>query len=308
MSKKIFCLLLFLLLFTGSIPIVLAAATYDFSIGTRKDDASWNFAGDTNGENPNIQSELKWTNLRIKEAKLKWRNDIDNNSFWEGSAGYGWIYSGQSEDSDYAGDNRTGMYSRSISNSGNGHVVDVTLGYGYYIDKQEKSKIALIAGYAVNKQYMVMTDGNQIYSDGVYQTQPLGPFDGLNSTYNARWNGPYFGIDIEHQANKKLNWFTRLEYHFAEYHGECNWNLQPALAHPKSFEQIADGSGTVLTMGVKYKMDRDWTLQTKVSFSRFNTDTGIFRAYLADGTSAETQLNEADWNSRSISLSITKKF
>lgn len=292
----------------GWVNVAAAKTTYDVSVGERKDKVNWNFAGDMDGENPNVQSELKWTDLKIYEVRLNGKSDINDKSFVEGSVGYGWIHGGHNQDSDYMGNNRTEMYSRSENNAGNGHVVDGSIGYGYYINKQEKSKIALVAGYSVNKQSLTMTDGDQTYSDFYYQTQPIGPFSGLNSTFNTRWHGPYIGLSFEKQASEKLKILTRFEYHFTKYHAEGNWNLSSAYAHPKSIEQSASGYGTVFSIGTEYQMNEEWALNAKMNFSRFKSKNGLHKAFAADGTTGETRLNEAKWDSRAINLSVTKNF
>lgn len=288
--------------------VVCAKTTYDFSAGDRKDEVNFNFAGDMDGKNPNVQSELKWTDLKIYEVRLNGKSDINDKSFVEGSVGYGWIHSGHNQDSDYATDNRTGMFSRSENNAGNGHVVDGSIGYGYYIDKRKNSKTAFVTGYSVNKQALRITDGDQTYSDFYYQSQPIGPFSGLNSTFDTRWHGPYIGLSFEKQASKKIKILTRFEYHFTKYHAEGNWNLSSAYAHPKSIEQSASGYGTVFSVGSEYQMDKEWALKAKINFSRFKSKDGLHKAFVANGTSAETRLNEANWDSRAINLSVTKKF
>lgn len=292
----------------GGVNVAFAKTTYDFSAGDRKDELNFNYAGDINGQNPNVYSELKWTDLKIYEVRLNGKSDLNNKSFIEGSVGYGWIYRGHNQDSDYMGDNRTGMFSRSENDAGNGHVVDASIGYGYYINKQKKSKTALVAGYSVNKQSLSMTDGNQTFSDFVYQYQPLGSFSGLNNSFDARWNGPYMGVVFEKKANDKLKLFTRVEYHLTKYYAEANWNLISAFAHPKSFEEISDGHGTVFTVGTEYKMDNEWVIKAKMNFCRFKSKNGLIRQFLADGTTGEARLNETNWNSRSFDLSLTKDF
>ncbi|MBP2634063.1 MAG: hypothetical protein H6Q70_4691 [Firmicutes bacterium] len=304
--KSIFCLIL--LVIVGGINVAAAKTTYDLSAGDRKDKLNFNIAGDINGQNPNVFSELKWTNLKTYEIRLNGKSDINDRAFLEGSVGYGWIHSGHNQDSDYATDNRTGMFSRSENNAGNGHVVDGSIGYGYYIDKRTNSNTAFVAGYSVSKQALRITDGNQTYSDFYYQTQPIGPFSGLNSTFDTRWKGPYIGLSYEKQASKKLNFFTRFEYHFINYYAEGNWNLSSAYAHPKSIEQSASGYGTVFSVGTEYQMDKEWALKAKLNFSRFKSKDGVHKAFAADGNIYEMRLNEANWNSRVINLSLTKNF
>jgi hypothetical protein len=86
--KSIVCLA-FLEIFK-CIKVATAETTYDLSAGDRTDKLNFNVAG-----------------------------DINDRSFLEGSVGYGLIHSGHNQDSDYATENRTGMFSRSENNDGN---------------------------------------------------------------------------------------------------------------------------------------------------------------------------------------------
>jgi hypothetical protein len=200
------------------------------------------------------------------------------------------------------------MFSRSENNAGNGHVVDGSIGYGYYIDKQINSNIALVVGYSVSKQALRITDGNQTYSDFYYQTQPTGSFSGLNSTFDTCWRGPYIGLSYEKQTSKKMKIFTRFEYHYTNYDAEGNWNLSSAYAHPKSIGQSASGYGTVFGVGTEYQMNKEWALKAKLNFSHFKSKGGLHRAFVADGNIYEMHLNEAEWDSRSINISVARKF
>ncbi len=60
--KSILCLIALVTFVNGN--VVCAKTTYDFSAGDRKDEVNFNFAGDMDGKNPNVQSELKWTDLK----------------------------------------------------------------------------------------------------------------------------------------------------------------------------------------------------------------------------------------------------
>ena len=69
--------------------------------GYRADNLDFNIAGDINGNNPNIISELTWDDLESYQLKfqgsLVWPDIIA----LRGSVNYGWIYDGKNQDSDY---------------------------------------------------------------------------------------------------------------------------------------------------------------------------------------------------------------
>ena len=82
--------------------------------GYRLDDLDWSIAGNLNGTNPNIVSELTWSDLESYQLKLGGKGTIDRVFYLRGSAAFGWVLSGDVQDSDYNGDDRTQEFSRSI--------------------------------------------------------------------------------------------------------------------------------------------------------------------------------------------------
>jgi hypothetical protein len=300
--RQLLSSLCFTMLLVFGVASTALADTTDFSAGSRTDNLNWNIAGNLQGTTPNVLSELKWTDLKIFELKLHNRHDLNDKSFLDTSLGYGWIRSGKNQDSDYNLDNRQGEFSRSNNNSSGDHVTDGSIAYGYYLVKQDKTKTAALAGYAVNQQDLRITNGYQTIGG------TIGPFSGLNSTYDARWNGPFVGISHEQAASDKLSFIGRIEYHFSgKYRGEGNWNLRTDLANP-SFIDTSDANGTVFSLGAIYKIDDSWKLQGGFSYSKFKASDGIKVVNFSNGTTASTKLNEVNWNSTSYTLSVTKAF
>lgn len=283
------------------------ADTMDVSLGQRTDNLNWNIAGNIQGTTPNVLSELKWTDLKIFELKLHNRHELDDNSFIDASLGYGWITSGKNQDSDYTSDNRQGEFSRSNNAANGDNVIDGAIAYGYYLNKEDKANTTMLVGYSVNKQNLRMTNGYQtISTSGV--TPAIGAFSGLNSTYDARWNGPFVGISHEQAAGDKLSFNCRAEYHFnGAYYGESDWNLRTDLGNPSTID-TANATGKVLSLGAVYRLDDSSKLQAGFSYSQFKASDGIKSYNYADGTTGSTKLNEANWNSRAYTLSATKTF
>lgn len=279
------------------------------SAGKRNDSLDWNIAGNTSGSKPNILSELKWNNLDIFQVKVAGKavfasEGVKGEGYYlRGSMGYGWINSGTNQDSDYAGDDRSGEYSRSNNNAGNGSVADFTLGMGYRSRFDLDSSVldvAPLAGYSQHRQNLTITDG--------YQTIPAtGAFAGLYSTYKARWQGPWMGIDF--------NWMTAalglhagFEYHIASYRAEANWNLRSDFNHPKSFEHFANGTGLVYTFGGDYNLGKNWLLAVDFDYQKWQASGGIDRTYFSNGITADTRLNEVNWRSYAYMVGIRKRF
>ncbi len=276
-------------------------ASFAFNNGYRSDDLDWNIAGDSAGSNPNILSELNWSDLKIYQLKAEGKVILDW-FYLRGSMDYGWILDGENQDSDYLGDNRTLEFSRSNNSSDNGNVMDASVGVGFSFEPGPGwLRITPLAGYSLHEQNLTMTDG--------FQTFPaIGPFSGLNSTYDTQWNGPWAGIDFAIEASRRLTLFGSFEYHWADYEAEANWNLRTDFAHPKSFEQIADGKGIVISAGGTYAIDRHWLINANFDYLNWSTDAGIDRTFFADGTTLSTRLNEVNWSSFAALFGIMYRF
>lgn len=276
----------------------------DFSAGHRQDSFDWNIAGDTNGQNPNILSELKWKDLKIYQVNAAAKSVFDKKLRLEASYGYGWIYDGDNQDSDYLGNNRTWEFSRSNNKAEGDNVSNWSLGLGYQfnLDKFSESLVCdnatftLLGGYSMHIQNLIMTDGSQTIPN-------TGGFDGLHSTYDTEWKGPWLGAELE-GTRGKIKGFFRYERHWADYYAEADWNLRDDFSHPVSFAHDSSGEGNLITAGVGYEIKDNCTLYLKTDIQDWKTKAGLDRTFYPDGTSADTMLNRVNWKSTSILIGI----
>ena len=280
-----------------------------FSGGYRRDDLDWNIAGDINGNNPNILSELTWDDIESYQVKfqgsLVWPRIIT----LRGSVNYGWIFDGDNQDSDYLGDNRSFEFSRSNNSTDDGDVWDasIAVGYPFRFGQTVIGTVIPLVGYSHHEQELKITDG--------YQTIPsLGSFPGLDSSYDTQWKGPWIGIDLRFKAREiktfahRFETYFTYEYHWADYDAEANWNLRDDLAHPKSFKHDADGNGYVIGAGFNFVLHQHWALNFNFDYQDWSTDNGTSKVFFADGTSAKTRLNEVNWTSYALSLGLSLRF
>jgi len=278
------------------------ASKFELSAGYRVDDFDWNIAGDTTGENPNILSELTWNDIEIWQIKLQNKTIIRKTFYFRGSVAYGWIFEGENQDSDFNGNDRTLEWSRSNNSGDDGNVFDASLGIGYpFTFGKGKFRMSPLLGYSYHEQNLTISDGNQ--------TIPLlGPFPNLDSTYETEWDGPWLGLDLVFQLNKKHTMFAEIEYHWADYYAVADWNLRPDYAHPKSFEHVADGNGMVVSVGWTYLFHRRWALDVTIDYQNWSTDHGVDRVFTAAGGTAETRLNEVNWESFTAMIGLAYHF
>jgi len=278
------------------------------STGYRVDDLDWNIAGDINGNNPNILSELEWEGLESLQLKIANKTVFNQLFLLRGSLAYGWIFDGENQDSDYLGDNRTFEFSRSNNNSDDGNVLDASFGIGWqFTFGRSDFVMAPVIGYSYHEQNLTITDGEQTIP-------PSGSFPGLDSTYETEWKGPFIGLGFTFRTDEKskitpeIETFISIEYHWADYYAEADWNLRTDFAHPKSFEHEADGHGIVFSTVVKFLFDYHWSLNINLDYQNWSTDAGDDRVFFANGTIAETQLNEVNWTSYAIMAGIEYHF
>ncbi|MCR4337759.1 MAG: TonB-dependent receptor [Candidatus Omnitrophica bacterium] len=276
--------------------------------GYRNDDFDWNIAGDINGNNPNVLSELTWSDLAMYQVQAQGQLIIAEHWVADGLASYSDIYDGENQDSDFLANQRTLEFSRSNNQSDNGRVVDLSGGVGYRFSHHsdldwfavDQLWVTPLVGYSQHKQDLVITDG--------FQTVPAtGPFAGLHSQYDTEWKGPWWGVELE-GTRGKLGGTLRAEYHMVDYYAEADWNLRSDFQHPKSFEHEADGRGLVFRMGLNYQLTRFLSLDFQGTFQDWETDHGIDRVFFSSGSIAETRLNEVNWESYSLLAGATVRF
>jgi len=278
------------------------------STGYRVDDLSWNIAGNISGSNPNVLSELTWSNLETLQAAVSGRALINEWLYLRGSFGYGWAFSGDNVDSDFSGNDRTQEYSRSTNSADGSTVLDAAIGLGYQFSfLSGRFRLSPLLGYSHSAQALTLKDGVQVISTPSL-TPPAGPIQGLDSTYDASWLGPWLGIDLSFKVTEKVTLFGSIEYHWATFDAEGNLNLRNDLAHPKSFEHDADGKGFLIALRVDYFLTGPWTLNMALNYQKWSTDTGLDRLYYANGSIAETRLNEVNWDSYALMLGIVYRF
>jgi hypothetical protein len=277
------------------------------STGYRMDNLDWNIAGDQNGQNPNIISELEFDDIEIDQRGLE-ANLLVNQIYSRGSIHFGNIKDGECTDSDYDEDNRKGLWSRSKSEINNDDAFDMSAGVGYqFAFIGEKLKIAPLIGGSYHQQNLRLTAAVQTEATQG-RTPDVGPIPGLNSTYETEWRSLWLGMDIGFEVLTHLFLSSSLEYHRADYQANADWNLRSDLQHPVSFTHEANGEGLVVNIGINYFFAEHWDIGLTYDRQRWSASKGNCRFFLATGQTSAQRLNEVNWNSRSIDFSVSYAF
>ena len=282
---------------------------FTLSAGYRQDDLDWSIAGNSDGENPNILSELTWDDIDSYQVSLQGSMVWPDRIAVRGYVNYGWIFDGDNQDSDYLGDNRTLEFSRSNNKTDDDDLWDVSLaiGYPFRFGQMVLGTLTPLLGYSYHEQNLNITDGNQTIPD-------LGPFPGLDSSYETEWYGPWIGFDLRFKARDitafahRFETYFSYEYHWFDYEAEADWNLRDDFAHPKSFEHDADGNGWKIGTGFNVWFHRNWALNFNFDYHDWSTDGGRDKVFFSDGGTAETKLNEVNWTSYAVSLGVSLRF
>jgi len=275
------------------------------SIGFRIDNLEWSIA-DKDGH-PNILSELEFNDLFILQAGIDLNISI-HKLYFRSTFNYGEIIDGICTDSDYILDNRNGLFSRSESKIINDNIQDISLGFGYHFYSGNKEfKITPLFGVSEHSQNLRMTSGVQTFATpGI--TPPIGPFSGLNSTYQSKWSGGWLGMDVLFKPAGNFSLTSSLEYHMTNYRAKADWNLRQDFAHPVSYIHKANGNGIVFKAGLNIILDKHWNMGLMHIWQDWWTYNGIDQVYFSSGNTDSTRLNGVNWESQAINFFLSYKF
>lgn len=261
---------------------------WDLDMIHRNDSFRWSIAGDSNGANPNVLSELTWTDIETWPMAASLGIGLGPRLELQARGLFAMIGRGYVQDSDYDGDDRTLEFSRSNNQTAGDVLYDLSGAVVYHFVANSRWSVAAKLGYSREAQHFRMVNG--------FQTIPAdGSFAGLNSTYQASWNGPFLGLNSLYRGGW-VDLTGDIEYHWAAYYGEGDWNLRDNLAHPVSFIHQASGNGWRIDLGMAVKLTDHWRIRFNMQTGDWNAGPGLDQVLASDGSTIETQLNEVAWN------------
>lgn len=165
------------------------------------------------------------------------------------------------------------------------------------------------AGYSRQEDNIRITDGVQILAtDFFIPTPPVGPFSGLNSTFNTEWWGWRFGFREQARLSKKVS----LEGKFAfgpslAYKGEGTWNLRPDFAKP-SFRQTAIARVIEVSASAEWNFWKAFKLEGGYLGWFHNATNGLSRTFFSDGTQSEIKLEKAGNSHSGLFAALSWKY
>jgi len=264
----------------------------------KNENLQWSIAGNSNGQNPNILSEVSWKNLKTRGAGLDIQANIWSGLSFKGKYQHGYIYAGNATDTDYAQDNKTNPTYHASLNSNQGDINSYFAGLSYLLIIYHRLSFSPYAGYTKNKQSLLLKSNDN--SSQINEKK-------LNSTYTTNWTGTEIGLDADMAVNNWINFKVGLSYAQVRYAASADWNLIDAFAHPLSFSHRANGYQTNLNLQTAFQVLPQFSVFIRGNYLHRETGTGTDQLFLADGQNVISQFNGAKGNSKGIGLGICYK-
>ncbi len=275
-----------------------ASGNVDFSLGAREDYLRWSISD--YDRNPDILSELTWKDLHTTYIALRGRYEIDN-FVAAASYGFGYIASGDNQDSDYHSSGRNDEFSRSNNDTNGDDVRDREISAGVVFLSRHIVKLTGGFGYARREIDLVITNG--------YQTIPTpGPIYNLRSTYSATINGPLVWFGGEIHFYPQLAGEFAVKKGFYAYSANADWNLRDEFAHPRSYSQSTDGESNSIALRLRWNVSPVSVLSFGIDYEKFTASGGYTRFYLADGTVGQQPMHAVEFWTWVLSAGIGASF
>lgn len=217
----------------------------------------------------------------------------------QGSLGFGKIDSGKSTDTDLIDG---WLISESEADlDGDIFMADTTL-FLRLFPWEEKSSSYLdgFIGFSYYREKLNMTNGVQTKNSWILPT-PLGPFQGLNSTYEFRWTSLPVGLKGNLVLNKEvapglysISLVGSAAFGYSSYRGEGTWNLRTDWKQNPSFKHEATGSVFLFNSGLIYQPIKHISIGAGYQLQRYRAKDGTETIFFANGREVKTSLDEVN--------------
>ncbi|MDN5288678.1 MAG: hypothetical protein JWR38_4952 [Mucilaginibacter sp.] len=263
--------------------------------GYQQENFHWSIAGNSNGQNPNVYSELKWQHVggQTINATAQW-------NVWKRFSLYAdyskqFILSGTVTDTDYGADNRSNATYHETFNADKGNTQSWNAGAGFILFNDALFSLIPYAGYGISKQSLHLFDRS-------------GNFPELNSTYQASWKGPFIKVTSSIWIIQQLKFVADVTYNQVSYNANANWNLIQTFQHPVSYRHHANGYGINAGGQFVYAVYHYLSVHAGGGYFSWKTGSGTDELYLKSGETDKTQLNEAVRNGFNLQGGLSLAF
>lgn len=272
--------------------------------GVRQDALQWSIAGYHKGRYSNLLSELTWRDVRSVNVGAKYYNSLDEDVGGYIKFNYGMIVDGKTQDSDYAGHNRTEELNRSYSETNDGALIDFSaaLGPNFHLSREASSALVVrpMLGFSYNSQYFKMSHLHNVYPDE-YTYKPI------HSTYTSSWYGPFIAGEWYATLRRGVQFNGGVGLHYGYYRGQGNWGLRDDFQHPVSFKQSTDSAlGRTLHLSLDVQMSKQWVTTYGFEYAYWESGAGTDTTYFSNGYVGSTPFNGAEWSSYLLRIGIKR--
>lgn len=267
--------------------------TFAFYGDDSSEDFKWSIAGNSNGQNPNVLSEVIWTKRKGTGVGLDVDLNIWSHIFFKGSYHKAFIRSGTATDHDYAADNRTQPTYSAFLKSDEGHNTRYLAALAYEVRLHEMLTVIPYAGYSSSRQSLSLKN---------FEEEKGGRK--LNSSYQADWRGAVVGVDLRVARLRRINVDAGFNYQQLDYTGLADWNLIDAFSHPLSFKHTAKGFESQVLLRLGFRINSMFSAYLRGEYRYAETGRGIDQLFLADGQERESRFNGAVRKGKGIGAGI----
>lgn len=243
----------------------------------------WSSAGNIDGSNPNIMSELVWSGLKVVGAELIAQIRIGRInpriSIYKSFATDGSVV-----DTDYTRNNREGISYQQAFNSSRSTSRQISA----QIPINQKECLLFGLFFSHQKLYIHHKIQN-------------------NSSY---YNSYFPGIEIlnEHHIYNIANLTFRIHSNIkiSRYFANGNWILRYDLQQPKSFKHYSYNGDISLGLEVKKKINEHLLLSANLQTSFNKSLNGEDQVYYSNGNVGITQFNGVEGNKLMLGITVKK--
>ncbi|WP_300598644.1 hypothetical protein [Niabella sp.] len=238
----------------------------------------WSIAGNEQGTQPDILSELNFNRLKQTGFCFEGRYQLSNRFDLKATVERQYGYAGRVTDIDYAGNGRSFPVAFLKFRSRKHNARDYRAQCSYLLFQSPVVSVATGAGYFI--------------SNAGYRMQGRSAAD-IKGIYDAQWQGPL--LDVETRIRLPQNWEIRADIG-SQYHtfrAEGDWRLRSEFRHPLSFVHHASGWGINGLVALNYQLSARVGLQLKGSLQQWKTGAGSDLLYMADNREVSTRMNES---------------
>ena len=277
----------------------------DLGVGLREDSLSWSIAGPS--RDPNVASLLSWKGIRSAEVSLDGGATLPGCWPVHFSASYGWIYAGKMSDEDFFGEDKSGLFLKSRAKASRGEVFDLSLDVGRAFCLRKGIRLTPLVGYSLSEQHLKQFHG--FTEINLIDPADVGPIEGLNSGYNAKWYGPFVGLKADIPLFGGVLGFG-FDYHYPRYSARGKANLRTDILG--DYVHRSQGFGREFFAKYQTAFQEMCLVELKLKWGKFWTKRGDESETVETADQGrvpvKVDLNRVEWKSKSVSAHLIKKF